>query len=271
MSGDLLDPAFADRASAGATVLYHCVNPARYDRWDEELPPLFHAVLGAARRSGARLVVLDNLYMYGHTDGAPMGEDTPMEPCSDKGRLRAELAQELLDLMATGEMEIAIARASDYFGPNAPRSAVFGERFFDRLMSGKPLEVLGDPDARHSYSYTPDVARGLAELGTSEDGWGSIWHLPVAFQGTSRELAERFAAATNRASNLRPVKRWMMRALGLLDGQIRAAVEMMYQFEEDFVVDDSRFREHFGIEPTPIDDAVATTLAANAPATAEAA
>ena len=120
----------------------------------------------------------------------------------------------------------------------------------------------GDPDRLHSYSYTPDVARGLAILGTSDESWGKIWHLPVAFQGTTRELATYFAKAAGQELNVRLVPRWMMHVIGLFAPPVRASIEMLYQFEEDYVVDDSRFRAAFGDQTTPIEDAVNSTLQA---------
>ena len=64
-----------------------------------------------------------------------------------------------------GRVEVAIGRASDYFGPGAMRSAL-GESVFGTALTGKAAQVMGDPDQPHSYSYTPDVAAGLIALGT---------------------------------------------------------------------------------------------------------
>jgi nucleoside-diphosphate-sugar epimerase len=269
MSGNLLETSFADEACQGAAVVYHCVSPPRYDRWATDLPPLFEAITGATQRAGAKLVLLDNVYMYGHAGGKPYTEDTPMRPCSEKGKLRAELAQGLLDRQAAGELELAIGRAADFFGPGSVTTAIFHQRFFDQLAAGKKVDILGNPDAKHSYSYTPDVARGLAILGTSEEAWGKVWHLPVAFQGTTRELAQRFADALGQSLEIRPVPRWMLRLLGIFSPLIRATIEMNYQFEEDYVVDDARFRETFGtgpdLGPTDLDEAVRATLKAQCP------
>jgi nucleoside-diphosphate-sugar epimerase len=272
MSGNLLETSFADDACRGAAVVYHCVSPPRYDRWLSDLPPLFAAITGAAERAGARLVLLDNVYMYGHAQGKAYTEDTAMQPCSEKGRLRAELAQDLLDKQARGELELAIGRAADFFGPGSVTTAVFHQRFFDQLAAGKKVDMTGNPDAKHSYSYTPDVARGLAVLGTSPESWGKIWHLPVAFQGTTRELAQHFATALGQSLRIRPVPRWMLHLLGVFSPLIRATIEMSYQFEEDYTVDDTRFRETFGIGPdvgpTELAEAVRATLEAQCPGVA---
>jgi nucleoside-diphosphate-sugar epimerase len=262
MTGDITDPAFADTACEGASVVYNCTNPPEYHRWEEVLPPLVAAARGAAARAGARLVVLDNVYMYGHTDGEPMTESTPMRPCSSKGALRKRLAEELFEAHERGEVEVAVGRASDYFGPETPSAAVFRDRFFERLAAGRSVEMMGDPDQPHSYSYTPDVARGLAVLGAEEAAVGRVWHLPVAAQLSTRELIERFAELAGRPAKVRAAPGWLLRGAGLVVPLARALAEMTYQWEEPFIVDDSAFVETFGVNATPLDEAIATTLRA---------
>ncbi len=257
---DATDPAQAAAAAAGAAVVYDCTNPAEYHRWDELLPPLRRGVRRAAAATGARLVVLDCLYMYGRPRRAPFDEDSPLDPCSRKGELRAMLARELFEAHARGEVRATSGRASDYFGPGVP-TAVLGERFAARLMSGKPVQVWGDPDQPHSYSYGPDVARGLAVLGAHPEADGRAWHLPVAWQGTTRGLVEAVAAALGRPVRISAVPDWLLRALGLVVPVAGAVAEMTYQWKLPYLLDDRRFRTAFGVEPTRADRAVAETAA----------
>lgn len=260
MQGDVTDSQFADRACDGAQVVYNCTNPAAYHRWDELLPPLANGIREAATRADARLVVLDNLYMYGHTEAdGTMNERTPMRPCSRKGELRKRLAETLFQAHERGEVRVAVGRASDFFGPGGINSAVFRPRTLDQLRAGKPVEVLGDPDTRHSYNYIPDVARGLAVLGTDTAGDGKVWHLPTAFHGTTRELLQRFADHHGNSLKLRRIPTWAIRAVGVFVPLMGALAEMMYQWESDFILDDTAFREQFGLEPTALDEAVRAT------------
>jgi nucleoside-diphosphate-sugar epimerase len=262
MQGDITDQAFARMAAEGSTVVYNCTNPAAYHRWDELLPPLYDAVLDAAKHAGARLVMLDNLYMYGRPEEVPFSEDTKSQPCSKKGELRKRLAEKMMAAHARGEVQVAIGRASDYFGPDTPEGAVFMPRTFDQLMKGKVVETLGNPDTRHSYSYTPDVARGLAALGTSEKSWGRVWHLPVAWQGTTRGLLNEFATALGQEKpRIRKIPAWAIKGLGLVIPLMGAVAEMLYQWDGPFVVDDSRFVDTFGFGATPVNEAIRETLA----------
>jgi len=257
---DIADRAAAADAARGAAVVYDCANPAEYHRWDEVLSPLKRGVREAAARAGARLVVLDCLYMYGRPERVPFDESTPMNPCSRKGELRAMLARELFEAHARGDVRATSGRASDYFGPDIPL-ALLGSRFAQRLLAGKPLEMGGDPDQRHGYSYGPDVARGLAALGTNPAADGQAWHLPLTWTGTTRGLVEAIAGALGRRGRVRPAPDWLLRVAGLVSPMVGAAAEMTYQWKVPYVMDDRRFRAAFGVEPTAPDRAVAETAA----------
>jgi nucleoside-diphosphate-sugar epimerase len=260
MSGDVTDQQFADEAARGAAVVYNCVNPPDYGRWHGVLEPLARAVRGAATRAGARLVVLDCLYMVGIPEHSPFDEDTPMRPCSDKGELRAMLVEELFAAHRRGEVEVTTGRASDYFGPDTPLSVLFNPRSLARLRAGKPVEVFGDPNMPHGYSFTPDVARGLVELGLRDEAIGKAYHLPLAWAGSTRELVSRAGALLGLPGRVRPVPNWALTLVGLASPTARAIREMVYQWEHPYVIDDRRFRTTFGVEATPIEDALRAML-----------
>jgi nucleoside-diphosphate-sugar epimerase len=260
MQGDVTDLDFARKAAAGSVVVYNCTNPEDYHRWDELLPPLYGNILNAAIHARARLVMMDNLYMMGRPDSVPFNEDTANAPCSKKGALRDRLAGDVLAAHARGDLQATIGRASDYFGPDTPSSVILYPRNFSQLLKGGTLDLLGNPDERHSYSYTPDVARALAALGMSEVAWGKVWHLPVTWQGTTRGLLEEFANALGHKLKIRHLPRWMVKGLALFSPLMGAMEEMLYQWDGPFVVDDGRFVETFGFGATPIDLALQETL-----------
>ena len=133
----------------------------------------------AASVTGARLVVLENLYSYGPTGGRTLTEDLPAHATSAKARTRIEMTNELLDAHRRGTLDVTIGRASDFFGPRVTQSAL-GEQVIRPALTGKRAQVMGNPDKRHSYSYAPDVAAGLIALGTAQAASGEIWHLPIA-------------------------------------------------------------------------------------------
>ena len=259
VGGDATDPAFTSAISAGADVVYFCLNAANYARWDQEFPPLQRAVLDGAASASARLVVLDNLYSYGPPNGRDLVETMAANPTSTKSATRAAMTQELLEAHNRGQVEVAIGRASDYFGPGATRSAL-GETVFASGLAGKPAQVMGKPDQLHSYSYTPDVAAGLITLGTDPAAVGEIWHLPVTETRTTRQIIEAvYTMAGNRPRTM-AAGPLTLRLLGLVRPEMREFLHTLYQSTNRWVVDDSKFRTTFGQQATPLEEALATTL-----------
>jgi nucleoside-diphosphate-sugar epimerase len=245
----------------GASVVYHCANP-RYHSWAKELLPLGRGIRAGAARNGARLVVLDNLYGYRVPADGRLAEDTEVAPRSKKGALRAAAAEELLAAHAAGEVKVAIARASDFMGPGVYNS-LLGERLFPKLMAGRSVSLIADPDQPHSYSFAPDVAAGLATLGLAgDDAYGRVWHLPALPAETTRAWIDRFAAAFGHpAPRITTVGPWLMHLAGLFVPEAGELPEMMYQWQAPFRLDDQRFREAFGAAPTPLEEVVRATVA----------
>jgi len=262
MRGDVLDTDFARRAAEGADVIYATLN-APYHKWAEVFPKLQAAVVDAARSAGARLVVLDNLYMYGDPQGKPLTEETPYSAHTRKGKVRAQMARDLMAAHARGDVEVAVGRASDYWGPGVQQSMITGDMgAFTSMLKGKTGAVLGDPDARHTYSYVPDVARGLVNLAEHDRAFGQIWHLPTAPTGTTRQLLERLAAAAGVEPKISVPPRFILRLMGLFNPGLRELLEMLYGFDHDFIMDHSKFVAAFGDLSTPLDVAVRETVAA---------
>jgi nucleoside-diphosphate-sugar epimerase len=234
----------------------------RYDQWESLLPPLSRSIREAVADSGARLVVLDNLYMYGAPNGGVIGDDTKVAPASRKGELRARIAEEFFEAQRRGDFELSVLRAPDFFGPHAARSATFHPIFYRRLAAGKVSPVIGPPDVSHAHAYIPDVAQALFLLGTQPQPSTAAWLAPATWNGTIRGLFEVFARVANR--NVRPwqVPAWLWPVLGLWDRDLRGVPEMLHQWSAPMVLDDSRFRRTFGFEPTPVEHAVAETLIA---------
>jgi nucleoside-diphosphate-sugar epimerase len=251
---DVRDADAVARAAEGATVVYHCVNPL-YHQWPEMLLANTRGILRGVASAGARLVVLDCLYMYGDT--THMTEESPTNPKSKKGELRVAAADLMLEANARGEVPVAIGRAADFFGPETPLS-LLGEPFWSRVCAGKSAQLFGDPDQLHSYSYAPDVAAGLVTLGRAKAR--GVWMLPVLPAETSRAIVERFAQALGRRIPITTVPTWLLRAIGVFQPMVRELAEMTYQWKQPYVLDDSKFRATFGQGPTPWNEAIAMTV-----------
>jgi nucleoside-diphosphate-sugar epimerase len=258
VGGDAADPTFTREASDGASVVYFALNPP-YNKWPELFPPLQAGVLEGATAAGAKLIAMENLYMYGPTDGRPLTEDLPYAPNTRKGKVRATMSKELIEAHTSGKVRVAIGRASDYFGPRVLVSAA-GEQVFGRAVRGKSAQVAGDPDQPHTYTYVPDIGRGLAILGEHEEALGQAWHLPSPETLTTRQFVEMIFEEVGKPARIQAAPKILLRAMGLFNPGMREMIEMLYEFEEPFVVDDSKFEEAFGEHATLLKAAIGETV-----------
>jgi nucleoside-diphosphate-sugar epimerase len=216
-------------------------------------------VLEGAAAAGAKLVAMENLYMYGPTGGGTVTEDLPYAATTRKGRVRARMSQELMEAHTSGRVRIAIGRASDFFGPRVLASAA-GEQVFGRAVEGKSVQVAGDPDQPHTYTYVPDIGRGLVTLGEHEEALGRAWHLPSPETLTTREFVEMIFEEVGKPARIQAAPKLVLRALGLFSPPLRETIEMLYEFEEPFVVDHSDFTRAFGDHATPLGEAIRETV-----------
>ena len=258
-AADATDPTAAADAARAASVVYQCLN-APYTDWPERFPLLQRGVMAAAEDNGALLVSLENLYGYGETGGMAMTEDLPLAATTVKGRTRAAMTQELMAAADAGRVRIAIGRASDFFGAGATESSL-GERVFGNAVAGKRVDFIGNPDLPHTYSFVPDIAAGLATLGTDERAVGGVWHLPGPETVTTRQLLDLVANEVGHPVGIRSLPKLAVRALGVFNPTIRELVELFYEFEEPFVLDTTKYQSTFGAQATPLPTAIAATVA----------
>jgi nucleoside-diphosphate-sugar epimerase len=261
IGGDARDAAFTTALAHGASVVYQTLNPP-YSEWPTQFPALQAGVLAAAQATGARLVSMENVYMYGRPNRQPLTEDRDYAAHTKKGQLRARMARELLAAHQAGRVEIAIGRASDYYGPRGGAQSNLGDRVFPAALAGKTAGVLGDPDQPHTYTYIPDIGEGLAVLGEHPDAAGQVWHLPNdPDTKTTRQLVDIiYQHAGHSPGRLRAMPAPLLRVLGLANPTLRELVEMQYQFAEPFIVDSSKIATKLDVHATPTQRALADTL-----------
>jgi nucleoside-diphosphate-sugar epimerase len=257
VSADVGDSDRARRAFAGARLVYHCAAPG-YSKWPALLPTLMNGVIEGASAVGARIVYGDNLYAYGRVRG-PLTEDLPVRPVGPNGRTRAQVADALMEAHRSGKVRATIGRGSDFFGPHVLASTV-GERVFARLAAGKPAQVLGNPDLPHTVTFIDDFARALVILGSREEALGAVWHVPSAETVTMHKFVEMIQEQTGRPAKLSVTPSWMLAIGGLVNPDLRAVREVLYQSEEPWIVDHSKFERAFGAPATPHRDAIQMTL-----------
>jgi nucleoside-diphosphate-sugar epimerase len=237
----------------GAAAIYNCANPP-YQRWPTDWPPLATALLTAAERTGAVLVAMSNLYGYGPVDVA-MTEETPMRPTSFKTGIRARMWADMLAAHQAGRIRATEARGSDYIGPRA--QSLMTELVLPAVKAGRAATVPADLDAPHSWTYTVDAGRLLAVLGTREDAWGRVWHVPTAPAVSIRAAATEYARLTGAPEpRLRRMPQLALRAGGLFSATARQFTKVAYQFDRPFRLDSSAAQKQFDLEPTSLTDAL---------------
>ncbi|MFF2077930.1 NAD-dependent epimerase/dehydratase family protein [Kitasatospora sp. NPDC058162] len=257
---DASDPVRLAEAARGAVAIHGCAAPP-LPQWSARWPALASALCAAAEDSGAVLVMLGNLYGYGPVEG-PMTEDLPLAATGPKGRVRAAAWEQARALHEAGRIRAVEVRASDFFGPGVTDGGHLAARVLPALLQGRPVSVLGDPDAPHSWTYLPDVARAMAELATDEAAWGRPWHVPTAPALPVRTMVERLTAEAG--TDPVPVRRLspvLLGAAGLFSPLLRELREVRYQFDRPFVVDSTAYESAFTVRATPLEEQLAATVA----------
>jgi nucleoside-diphosphate-sugar epimerase len=259
-SADLLDAKATADAVAGSTVTY-LVAGLKYDHkvWEEQWPRVMRNAIDACKRHGSPLVFFDNVYAYGRVDGV-MTEDTPYNPRSRKGEVRARIATTLMDEVKRGELRAMIVRAADFYGPHASLSVTHATVTV-RLKAKKTPQWLGNAKAVHTFTYTPDAGRSLAVLGNTPSAYGQVWHALTSKEPITGEQYVSIACERSRRPYaLQVVPRWMLFLMGIFVPVVRENMEMLYQFEYDYRFDSSKVERALGLAATEYREGIAATL-----------
>jgi nucleoside-diphosphate-sugar epimerase len=258
---DATDADALTAAARGAAALYNAVNPA-YHRWPTDWPPVAAALLEAAERTGAVLVIMSNLYGYGRPTG-PMTPESPLAATDVKGRVRIRMWEEALAAHEAGRVRVTEARAADFVGPQVPAGQSHLTRQLPALRKGRRAWVIGDPDAPRAWGYLPDVAATLATLGTDERALGRAWHVPSAPPRSQRQALGDLATAMGLPAVPVSGVPWpMLQAVGLVVPMMREVVAVRHQFDQEFVIDATATTATFGLAATPWDDVTAAIAGA---------
>jgi nucleoside-diphosphate-sugar epimerase len=261
VASDLYDSAKVREVCAGAKVVYQSAQPNYYE-WPEKFPPMQAAIIEGLTGSGAKLVLVENLYMYGENNGAPMTEDMPYNAHTRKGKTRSEMSKAAFAAHVTGRLRVTAGRGSDFFGPWGLPTAAMGERTFYPMLAGKPASLVGNINLPHTHTYTRDFGKALVILGERDEADGQAWHVPNDNpRVTQREMVEMIAAEMGIAPKMSAMGKLMLMLGGLFIPEAKESVEMMYEFEQPFIVDSSKFENAFGMKATPMKEAIKETVA----------
>jgi nucleoside-diphosphate-sugar epimerase len=261
ISADLSDQDQTTRAVAGSSIVYLLVG-LKYDHkiWAEMWPRIMANTIAACKRSGAKLIFFDNVYMYGKVNG-PMTEETPFNPCSRKGEIRAKIATALINEWKAGALTAMIARAADFYGPETS-SGLPNVLVFEPCARNQTASWLVNDSLPHSCTYTPDAAQSLITLAESESAWNQTWHIPTTPNPpTGKEFITMAAKEFGVAPRYRVLSRPMVRLIGWFNPLVGEVYEMLYQNDSTYLFDSSKFARAFGFSGTPYAEGIRATAA----------
>ncbi len=256
VKADLLNAEEVRKAVAGSEVVYLLAG-LKYEIsvWRDQWPKIMKNVIEACKASGSKLVFFDNVYAYGLVRGA-MTEDTPFNPISKKGEVRAAIATTLLDEIKAGNLQAMIVRAADFYGPNVPLSMIHAS-VVDRLKAGKTPQWIGNPKRIHSFTFTPDAGKSVAVLGNTPSAYNQTWHALTSSEKITGESLLRLACeAAGRPYGVQALPKFGVRLLGVFIPILREITEMMYQYEEDYFFDSTKYSSAFKASATSYQEGV---------------
>ena len=258
IKADLLNTDDVARAVQGSSIVYITVGfPYSVKVWKESWPLFMANAIKACKENNCKLVFFDNIYMYDPNSLNNLTEDAPINPISKKGRIRAEIAGMIMDNIREKTLNALIARSADFYGPNIKATSVLTETVFNPLSTGKKANWLGSVNFKHSYTYTPDAGKATALLGNTEDAYGQIWHLPTSSNPyTGKEWIEAVAQEMEVKPRYQVASKFIVRTMGLFTPIMKEMVEMMYQYDRDYIFMSDKFEKRFGYQPTPYQEGI---------------
>lgn len=258
---DVSDLTQIDKAIAGSEVVYVVIGfEYKLSVWQYTWPRFLKEVIHACKAHNARLVFFDNVYMYDKSSIPFMTETSPVHAPSKKGEVRQQLHEMLMNEAEKSSLTTLIARSADFYGPDNKNSAL-NMMVVDNLLKGKKAQAFGDINKIHTYTYTPDAAKATALLGNTMDAYNQVWHVPTTKEKlTNLQWIHLIANALKVDAKIQTVPVWLIKILGLFIPIMKEFPEMIYQYEQDYVFDSTKFEKRFGITATAPEEGISVLI-----------
>ncbi len=226
--------------------------------WKQAWPKAMANFIAAAEATGARVVLIDNLYMYG-PQTLPLTEDMDLTTYGVKPAVRAAVTQMWMDAAWDGRITWAALRAPDFYGPGVGRSHL-GDAAFGMIGQGKTATLVMPPDMPHAMAYVPDIGRAAVTLlDAPDDAYGQAWHVPCAPTTTPRRILEIGAKALGQKAKVMSMPSWALPIIGLFVPFMKEVAEMSFTWDRPYHVDASKFAARFWSDATPIETGARVT------------
>ena len=253
-AADALDRDSLIKTCAGATVVYHCIHPKEEY---SQIVEMTENIVDVAEITNARLVMAGSAYPYGKVD-RPMTEDMPYKPEAPSGEYHARAAEVVMEAQAAGRLPATIGRASNYFGPYAPR--MWPGIDFEVAYAGEKMQIIGKKNPLHTYTYVYDFADGLITLGERDKAPGEIWHIPSAPTITTQKFLDMMYAEIGGEPDVQVAPKPILTIMSWFNPDLKPALEVSYQFDRPFILDHSKYQKAFDARPTAHKKAIRQTV-----------
>ena len=249
------------KALEGSEVAYLTIGlPYSTKIWREYWPLVMKNVTTACLRHGVRLVFFDNIYALSPNHLNPITESSPLQPCSKKGDIRAEVVRIMMEAVEKKGMMGLIARSADFLTLEENKGMI-KPLLYDRMKKNQRAQWICNARVIHNFSYLPDLGKGTALLGTSPDVMQQVWNLPTdPTPTTGADWIRLMAEEMHASEKYTTISAGMIKLLGLFIPYMRELVEMLYQYDRDYFFDSSKFNSHFNFIPTSPGDAIREML-----------
>ncbi|MCC7025903.1 MAG: NAD-dependent epimerase/dehydratase family protein [Saprospiraceae bacterium] len=248
---DLNDQSQIEKALSGSEVVYVVVGfEYKLSVWQKTWPSFMESVINACKLHHVKLVFFDNVYMYDKTAIPFMTETSPIHAPSKKGAVRQQLHDMIMNEVENNNLTALIARSADFYGPDNKNSAL-NMMVIDNFMKGKKAQAFGNVNKIHTYTFTPDAAKATALLGNTNDAYNQVWHVPTTKEKLpNMQWIQLIANEMKVEAKIQTVPVWLIKILGWFIPIMREFPEMIYQYEQDYIFDSTKFEKRFGISAT---------------------
>jgi nucleoside-diphosphate-sugar epimerase len=255
---DVADLRGASAAARGVDTVFYTVGlpyPSHH------LFPAFMrtALQAAVAMQVKRFVLVSNVYSYGVPRASRVPETHPRLPGARKGQYRKEQEDLLFDAQKRGQLDAAVVRLPDFYGPGAENS--LANPIFKAALDGKTANWVGPVNTPHEFVYVPDTGPAIVELASSSDAYGEAWNYGGPGAINSVDFITRVYRAAGRSPKYRTAGAGLLKMMGWFNPVMRELPEMLYLHETPVILDDSKLLAKFpGIVKTPYDEGIRRTV-----------
>jgi len=259
---DLLKKEDVFNAIKGSEVVYLTVG-LKYDHtiWQAQWPVIIQHVIAGCIEHNCKLVFFDNVYMYDKNAIPNMTEDSPINPPSKKGKVRAQNVTLINEAIHDHGLKAVIVRSADFYGPLS-KNGILNTLVLDNVIKDKKANWQADVDRIHSFTYLPDAAKATALLGNTDSAYGQVWHSPTSAERlTGRQLITIATGVMEMKNSYMILSPYMLKFLGIFNRTIKELVEMQYQNTQDYFFNSNKFCSTFSFTPTSYESGIREVLA----------